>query len=490
MTADYLALGVAGPLLGAALAAVVPRRVGRTAVLIAVLTGSLVLGVLVLVRTFDGTVLATAVGSWPGGIAIAFAADPLTGLLITTTAVLALVSMWFAVLVGDDAGRYFAPLVLVLMAGVNGALLTADLFNFFVFVEVMLAPSYALIALYGRSERLAAARVYVSTALLASTLLLVGVGLLYGTVGAVNLASLAGAAKDSPVVAVAGALVLLALAMEAAVAPVYGWLPQSYPYTTASIRSLFSALHTKVAVYGIFRVYSVLFAGEHRYLWVGLVLTSISMLVGALGALGERTVSGILVFGMISQIGYILLGVALFSRLALAAGIFYLVHHMIVKSSLFLSAGAVENTWGTDRLDSGIRGLARRQPWLAAAFFAAALSLAGVPPMSGFFAKLLLLRAALAEHAYLPAAVAVVASLLTLIAMLTIWRALFMDSDEGGPDGVAAGRVRPALIAPGAVLAAASLALGIGAQGLWVLADHAAGSLLDVGTYVEAVLGA
>ncbi|GAB3494954.1 monovalent cation/H+ antiporter subunit D family protein [Nocardiopsis coralliicola] len=527
-TAALLPLFAAVPLIAAA--ALIPVRAQplRRALLLAPSAAALLGGAALTWATRDGTVYAHNIGRWPDGISIPFAADTLSALMVTTTALLTLVCSAYAVATGEDRGRYFGTLVLVLSAGVYGALLTGDLFNLFVFIEVMLLPSYGLLAVGGLLRRRGqGGRIYVAVNLLTSTVFLAGVALVYGTTGTVHLGELAGTAARSPAVAAAAGVVLLALCIKAAVVPVHGWLARTYPTASPAVTALFSGLHTKVAIYAIYRLYALVFDGAADYLWIGAAVFTLTMLVGVLGAVGADTTRSILVFHMVSQIGYILLGVALFTGLGLAAGIFYLVHHMIVKASLFLSTGAIEHTYGTGRLDR-LGGLARREPLVAAAFFGAALSLAGLPPFSGFTAKLALVAGAFDAGQWAAAAVAVAVSLLTLMSMLKIWGGPFWGPapepeagrapepavpGAGSPappaasreaaaparSGAAAAagpgaaapvqpRVRFAVLAPSLVLTAATLFLGLNAQLLLGLSTTAAAGLLDTSTYIEAVL--
>ncbi|MEQ3553629.1 monovalent cation/H+ antiporter subunit D family protein [Pseudonocardia nematodicida] len=502
MTATMLPLFVGLPLLAAGITA--PARAcapWARAVLIALLIANLAAGIALVATTSSGAVLAEQVGGWPGGIAIPFVGDTLSALMLTVTGLLALVCAVFGLMTGTGEARLYPPLVMALVGGVNGALLTADIFNLFVFIEVMLLPSYGLLVLarsgQGTLRSVTGARLYVAFNLFVSTLFLAGVAMVYGTAGTVNLAELAGAAQQSPTVAVAAGICIAALSMKAAVVPVHGWLAQAYPSTSPTISALFSGLHTKVAIYAIYRIYAVVFDGDTRWLWIGVVLFSATMLIGVLGAVGESTMRSILAFHMVSQIGYILLGVALFTPLGLAAGIFYLLHHMIVKASLFLSCGAVEERHGTDAL-ARIRGVARRDPLLVAAFGMAALSLAGLPPFSGFVAKLTLILAALDAGQIAAAVVAIVVSLLTLLSMIKIWNVLVKRPDE---DDTATGSTGDTLVAappvprvglrltlPGLVLAMVTLGLGLGAELLYGLSATAAAGLLDTSSYVEAVL--
>src|SRR5699024_8951561 len=229
--------------------------------------------------------------------------------------------------------------------------------------------------------------------LFTSTLYMVGVGFLYGTAGSVNIAVLAEQAQHDSAVAIAGAVTILALAIKASVVPVHGWLARAYPGTSPAITALFSGLHTKVAIYAIYRIYAVVYGGDTRFLWIGVVLFSLTMLIGVFGAVGEKTTRTILAFHMVSPIGYILLGVALFTELGLTAGIFYLLHYMIVKASLFMSTGAVEARYGTGVIGA-LCGISRTEPIIAVAFMIAALTLAGIPPVSGSAARFLLITRA------------------------------------------------------------------------------------------------
>ncbi|WP_017577132.1 monovalent cation/H+ antiporter subunit D family protein [Nocardiopsis kunsanensis] len=503
MSAALLPLMVAVPLSAAGLLALagLPPWLNRV-LLLAPSAGTLVASTVLLWITRDGTVLSHNVALWPDGIAVPFLVDAFSALMLWTTSLLVLVCAAFAIAVGDDRTSYFCPLVLVLSAGVAGALMTGDLFNMFVFIEVMLLPAYGLLAMLGSLRRLRSGRVYVTLNLLTSTVFLAGVALVYGAAGTVNLGRLAGAAADSSMVAVGMGVVLLALSVKSAVVPVHGWLARTYPSTSPAVTALFSGLHTKIAIYAIYRLYAVVFDGDSTYLWIGVVVFGATMVVGVLAAVGEETTRSILVFHMISQIGYILLGVALFTELGLTAGIFYLVHHMIVKASLFLSTGAIEKAHGTGALDR-LGGIAAREPLLAIAFMVAALSLAGIPPFSGFVAKLALVAAAFQAGEWVVAVVAVAVSLVTLMSMLKIWGGVFWgvapeeaDRPVHGPHTEAGSTpvlVRPevpaAMLAPCVVLAATTSGIGLGAAVLLDLGSTAAANLLDTSTYVEAVLG-
>lgn len=487
-----LPLFVAVPLLASGLLVLVraPRPV-RRATLLATCAASAIAGFALLGVTVHRDVIVHRLGGWDASLAIPFAADTLSALMVALTSFTTLVTVLFAARVRVADEPYFCPLVLAVVAGVNGALLTADLFNLFVFIEIMLVPSYALIVLahrgMGRRMQVTATRIYVTVNLLTSSVFLMGVALIYASLGTVNLGALAGRAFETPASTVGSCLLLLALAVKAAVVPMHGWLSRTYPFMSPTVSALFSGLHTKVAVYAIFRIYAVLFGADHRLQTVALVVFCVSMAIGVLGAVGEKNARAILSFHMVSQIGYILMGFALLTPAGVAAGLFYLVHNVIAKASLFLSTAAVEMTYGPHDLGA-VRGLARREPVTAVVFFVAAMSLAGLPPFSGFVAKFAVIAASFEAGQGVVGAVALGVSLFTLLSMLKIWGGMFLGEDPL-EDVEDAPRIHRGLIVPAGILAAASVALGLGAEPLLQLCLDAARDLLDPSAYAAGVMG-
>ena len=490
---EWLALVVAVPLAAAAVTAPLGLRPQRVVALGAHLLALALTGT-VLARVAGGDLLVSRLGGWHARIAVPLVADPLAGLLVALAALMVLVCAWFAVVSGADERPGFHPLVLVLSAGVYGAFLTGDLFTLFVFVEVMLVPSYILLAMGGDRPASAA---YVTVNLLASTVLVSGVGLVYATAGTTNLAALAGAARESGESAMAAGVVVFALAGKAAVVPLHLWLPRTYPVAPPVVTALFSGLLTKVGVYGLYRMYAVVFDGDPRYRWLVLGVAVVTMVVGVAEAVGQNAMRRILASHMVSQVGYLVIGLGVFTAVGVTAAVFYLVQYVLVKGALFLVAGAVERVHGTDALDR-LGGLSRASPLLAAAFLGAALSLAGIPPFSGFVGKLLLVFAAFDDVVWWVGGVAVAVSLGTLLSMVKIWNGVFW----GAPVPVAAAgragdepeapeappRIPVRLVLPAVALTVLSLLLGLGADGLLTLSARAANGLLAPERYVEAVL--
>lgn len=456
-----------------------------------------VLATLVLLAAAIALVIAVArdgpirlqVGGWPAPFGIQLRADMLSAVMVLITAVIgAAVAIYAVVDVGRGEAAYgFYPLVLLLLLGVCGAFLTADLFNLYVWFEVMLIASFVLLGLGGRRAQLRGGLIYVTLNLISSALFLIGVGLVYGAVRTLDMdhiaARMAALDADQPLLALAlQALLMTSFGLKAAVFPLFFWLPASYHTPSPSVSALFAALLTKVGVYSMFRVTAGVFPA-HDALYAGLVVISAgTMLTGVLGALAQDHVRRILSFHIISQIGYMVAGLAVAGadgpgrRFALAAGIFYVLHHILVKTNLFLVAGVVRRLRGTEALDR-LGGMARARPWLAGAFLISALSLAGMPPLSGFWAKLAIFRAGLDDGQDALVAVAVVTGLLTLLSMLKIWSGVFAGEPPDEPDAACSRRELAWMAAPIAALAGLTLAIGLYPEPLFELALVAATQL-------------
>jgi len=505
MNAALLPLFVAVPLSAAALTVLVRNVALDRLLMLGVPAAATGAGVLLLLGHVDEPVIAESVGSFVPGVAIPFVSDTLTAVMLTVTAFTTLVCALFLMRTREDRLRFFPALTLMLMGGVNGALLTGDLFNLFVFIEVMLLPSYALIAVTGSWRRLGIGRLFVLINLLTSTILLIGVGLVYGVTGTVTMAQLVGVATDDARASLAVGVVLFALAIKAGVVPLHGWLPRSYPATSPGVMALFAGLHTKVAIYAMYRVYAITHAGTPSSWLPDLAaIVVVTIVAGAVSSYGERRMRAVMAYQMVSGVGHILLGIALFTEVALAAGVFYMVHHIITMGALLLTAGAIEETYGTQRLDR-LSGLMRREPWVAVVFALGLFSLVGLPPTSGLWGKVgLVLGAAGAGgwQAWVYIGAIVVASISSMLALQYLWSEVFWgkpmreyrphlastgsEATVALPDGV---RIGVTLAAPGTLLLLASVAMFVAAGWLMPVVQRAGAGLLDLGPYVEAVLG-
>ena len=439
---------------------------------------------------------ATQVGDWRAPFGISFVADTLAAVMVLVAAILALAGVLYSQAFVDDRrvkGGYF-PLLNVMLAGVCGAFLTGDLFNLYVWFEVLLVASFALLAMGGRRAELEGAVKYAVLSVIGSGFFLAGVGVLYGMSGTLNMADLherVSAMPEPRMATPAAALLLVAFGLKAAVFPLFSWLPASYPAAPPPVGALFAGLLTKVGVYAMMRMFTLVFVHDRAFtheilLWVSVV----TMLVGVLGAVAQVEMLRLLSFHIISQIGYMTLGIALSGVAGLAGALFYVIHNIFAKSNLFLVSGIVHRARTTFDLKA-LGGLARQDPLLAAAFLVPALSLAGVPPLSGFFAKVLVVRAAFAQGRPVAGAVALLVGLLTLFSMNKIWQLAFWGHVPDDAQRRARTWRRPrGLYAPVLGLASVTLLIGLAPGLLYALTEQAAHELTDPAEYVAAVMGA
>ena len=435
-----------------------------------------------------------AVGGWRAPIGITLVADRLSALLLTVAVAVALAVLLFAIGQGvaDEGGApslAFHPAYLFLTGGVGLAFLSGDLFNLFVAFELMLASSYVLITLGAGAGRLQAGMTYTITSLTSSLLFLSTIALTYAATGTVDLADLSGQLARVPdgVRSVLSLLLLTVFGIKAAVVPLHFWLPDSYPTAPAPITAVFAALLTKVGVYAMVRTQTLLF--PRTEVWTLLAVAAVvAMLVGVLGALAQDDINRLLSFVLVSHIGYMLFGLALFTVGGLTGTVLYTVHHITVQAALFLVAGVTVSMTGTPALRR-MRRMAPPPTTIAVLFLLPALSLAGVPPLSGFVAKLALLRAGAADPApVVPAlvAAALLTSLLTLYAMARVWRYAYASGATRTVERPGRGTVLMRTASVGLVLV--GLALVVCAGPLAELSERAAVDLVERDSYRNAVL--
>ncbi len=436
-------------------------------------------------------------GDWPAPFGITLAVDLLGAIMLTVTGLVALAVAVYSIQGVDKVRQQggFHSLLHVLLLGVCGSFTTGDLFNLYVWFEVMLMASFVLVALGGEKPQLEGALKYVTLNLIASSLFLAAAGAIYGVAGTLNMAEIARqGATMSPIASVSAAMLMVAFGVKAAVFPLFFWLPASYHTPPAAISAVMSGLLTKVGVYALFRLHCLLFAHDFAQSQnLLLAIAALTMVTGVFGAAAQGELRRILSFHIVSQIGYMVAGLAINTRLAIAAAVFYLVHHIIVKTNLFLIAGVIEKWEGSGAL-AKLGGLYRRRLGLSLLFLIPALSLAGIPPLSGFWAKFALVRASVEADAYWMMVVALGVGLLTLFSMTKIWAEAFWRSPE--TEASAAGRAVDTsptaallLMAPSILLGGLTLIIGLCAEPLFSLAMATADQLLAPEEYIRAVLG-
>lgn len=447
--------------------------------------------------TLDGTILATNFGSWPAPFGISFVADRLSAAMVLITAIMAVATAVYQLDGSENTDRpLYQPLYHGLLAGVTGAFMTGDIFNMYVWFEIMLISSFGMLILGGTKEQLDAGVKYVTLNLVMTTIFLVGVAFLYGATGTLNMADLAGKVQniDNPgLVTSLSVLFLLAFGSKAAIFPLFFWLPASYHTAATPVLAIFAALLTKVGVYAMVRTFGLIFPVTEMMSYIVGLLAILTMITGVLGAASHFDIRKILSFHIISQIGYMLVGIALATPLALAGSVLYIIHHIIVKANLFLIGGVVRKMTGSYHLKS-IGGVHRTAPFLAILFCIPALSLAGLPPLSGFWAKFLVIKPSLDLERWYLAGTALLVGLLTLYSMLKIWNEAFWKaaptpSNHDRTEATNVGKVGVAHYVAIISLAVMTLAIGLNPEPFVTFSIGAAEQLTDRTAYIHAVLG-
>jgi multicomponent K+:H+ antiporter subunit D len=439
----------------------------------------------------DGTIRIYELGDWPAPFGIVLVLDRLAAMMLVLTGLLALAVQLYAVGSGwDRKGWHFHTLFQFQLMGVNGAFLTGDVFNLFVFFEVLLIASYGLMIHGGTAPRLRAGVQYVVMNLAGSTLFLFALGTIYATTGTLNMADLAlkvreTAPGDEALVLVAGTLLLIVFAVKAAAFPVQFWLPGTYANAPAPVAALF-AIMTKVGIYAIIRVYTLIFGPEHgpeHGLYAEMLLPAAlaTLIVGALGVLGARSLQRLVAFSVLASMGTLLIAVALFTPEGLTAALFYMIHSTFAAAALFLVSDLVARAQGgTGRAPGGL---------VASMYFAAAIAMAGMPPLSGFLGKLMVLTAAgPTPWGTLIWTVILVCSLITILGFVRLGSAIFWKptaTPAAEPPEPLSGLAVTAAFGPLAMLALLTLAAGPVSE---TMAETAA-QLRDTGAYIAAVLG-
>jgi len=484
---------IVGALVGLALRNHNRWRDGITVGVLAVVTA---LSVALLVEVERNGTRVVRVGGWDPEIGIVLVADMFAVLILVAAMVTILLVELFAIGQRNTAWgadrEVAGPVLLVLTSGVALAVLTGDLFTLFVAFEMILVSSYVLLTHQGNHGQIRSGMTYVAMNLFASTLFLLGVAYVYAATGTVNMALLAERIPelDESVRWGIGLWFLVVFGTKAAVFPLFSWLPDSYPTAPTTITAVFAGLLTKIGVYSMIRFHTLTDMDDLGP--VILVVAGLTMMVGVAGALAQDDMKRILSFHIVSQIGYMLMGLGLFTVAGVAGAVLFLVHQIPIKTVLFLVGGLVEEDAGTSALDK-VGGMASRRPLLAVLFALPALSLAGLPPFSGFVAKLALVDAGIADVSTPIVVVALVGSALTLLSMTKIWLGVFWGSPPG--DSAMGASLSPApstrghrtMVSATTMAVGVTLAVALFAGPLWDYSERAAHELLDSTHYVSEV---
>lgn len=457
----------------------------------------LLASVVLMAEVLEEGVVAAQMSNWQAPFGITLVADLLGAVMVVITAITGLATVIYTLSeIPERLERLgFHALLQTLLMGVCGAFVTGDLFNLYVWFEVMLISSFGLLVLGASREQLDGGIKYVLLNLVSTIMFLAGTGLLYGLTGTLNMADLHLAVREvenTGLLTTVAVMFMVAFGVKAALFPLFFWLPASYHTPPVAVSAIFAGLLTKVGVYALIRMFTLVFDQDVGFTHTILLWASVvTMVTGVLGAAAMNDFRRILSFHIISQIGYMVLGLALYTPLGLMGAVFYLVHHIIVKANLFFVAGVAKRIAGSTDL-ARIGGLYAHAPVLAFLFLIPAFSLAGFPPLSGFWAKYVVVKAALDLEMWFVAGVSLAVGLLTIFSMTKIWGSAFWPAH---PDGVKPRLSdlpmgdRMALMLPMVALAALTCIIGLFPESFVLFAERAAAQLLDPTDYVTTVLG-
>ncbi len=432
---------------------------------------------------------------WPAPFGIVLVADLLSASLVAVSASVFLAALVYSLgYMPSGTTRFsYLPLFFFLHMGVNGAFLTGDLFNLFVFFEVMLLSIYGLVitserdSLISRKEKLEATFKYLVLNLIGSALMLLAIAILYGTTGTLNMAHLsiridALRALGATHLDLAAFLFIVVFGLKAAAVPFHFWLPDVHPSAPTPISAVLSGILINVGAYGLIRLTTLLFPGVQVVSEVILLVAIATLLLGAVLALGQLDITRLLAYSSISQMGFLLLGVGLATVQGLAAAVFFLINHALIKSMLFLAAGGIMHVTRERSLDR-MGGLARGAPLLALTFLIGVLALAGLPPVNGFISKLLVFQALIESGRLVYLLLALVGAFLGILYAFRAWLRIFWGRGSGGSEISVGGRQ----LAPIAALAGLCLVFGLLAEPLVGLTTAIAGQIMDPNVYIDAV---
>lgn len=452
----------------------------------------LVVSLLIITKVNNHGIMATQIGNWPAPYGITIVADLFSAIMLVLSAIIAVAVSIYSIsgLPKEYRKGAFYPLMTILMMGVNGAFLTGDVFNLYVWFEVLILASFVLLTMGGTRNQMYGGLKYVAMNLISSIIFLSAIGVLYGQTGTLNMADLAVKIREagpSVMLTTTGMMFFVAFGIKAALFPFFFWLPASYFTPPVAITALFSGLMTKVGIYAMIRFFTLIFVHD-QHIWQPLLLTvgGFTMVVGVLTAASQYDMRKILSFHIISQIGYMVMGLGLFTVSGVAGAIYFLAHNIITKTNTFLAAGIVNHIKGTFNLKA-IGGLYKSYPFVAILMFIPAVGLAGIPPLSGFFGKLLLIIGGFEAEQYVITGVAIWVSLITLFSMLKIWNEGFWKKQPGDQSERKI-KVPFTMLAPVFVLALLTIILGIAAEPFINISVKAAGQLINPAEYIQAVL--
>lgn len=435
--------------------------------------------------------------NWQAPFGIVLVADLFSTVLICVTAVVAACVFIYSFATIDVERTHFGffPVLLFLVFGITGAFLAGDIFNLYVWFEIILVSTFVMLTLGGLREQLEGAVKYVVINYLASALFLAGIGIVYGLTGTLNMADIALKIRETAhpdLITLSAIFFIVAFGIKAAVFPLFFWLPPSYHTPPIAVTAFVSGLLTKVGAYSLIRFFTLIYTHQvdftHHIL---LIIAAFTMVIGVGGAIIQNDMRKILTFSIISQIGYMILGLGFYTPLALAGVVLFLIHNILVKTNLLLISGVIRKLGGSYLLkDTG--GIYNSQPIIATLFLISGFALTGLPPLSGFWGKLLLVQAGLQNEEYILIFITLGASVASLLYIAKIWNeAFWKDHPEGELNNftqLTFWKSNILMLSPIVVISILILVIGMLPEPFYDIASKAGQQLFDTESYIEAVL--
>lgn len=450
-------------------------------------------------QVYDKDILIMQAGNWKAPFGISFVADTFSTTMVLLASLSSTAVAVFSTVTIKKARMKFGyfPSFHFLVMGLNGAFLTGDIFNLYVWFEVIIISSFVFITLGGKKSQIEGAVKYFTLNFLASMIFLTAIAVLYGLAGSLNMANLSGKIQNisnQGLVQVTAILFLVGFGIKSAIFPLYFWLPDSYHTPQAAISSIFAGLLTKVGIYALLRVFSLIFIPDDFMKSLIVFLAGLTLISGGLGALVQTNMRKMFSYLIVCHIGYMIGGLGMFTTAALSGTIFYLIHDIIIKTNLFLVGGVVYKINGELNMKR-LGGIYAKYPLLSLLIAIPLFSLIGVPPLSGFWPKINLFQESFTTSNYFFLAALILGSILTLFVISKFWSEAFWKKLENPVrrpfiryfDEMPKAQ-RILLIIPIIFLSLITLYIGLGAENIFRLSNHIASELMDTSAYVNAVL--
>lgn len=447
----------------------------------------------------EGTLTIQA-GGWEAPFGITFVADAFAATMVLLTSISGLAVSFFSVGTILKARMKFGylPVLHFLLLGLNGAFLTGDIFNLYVWFEIIIISSFVLITLGGEKKQLEGAVKYFTLNIFASVIFLTAVAVLYGLTGSLNMADLAikvAAIENRGLVEVTAILFLIGFGIKAAIFPLYFWLPASYHTPPPAVSAVFGGLLTKVGVYALIRVFTLIFVDDAFLENIILGIAAFTLVAGAMGALVQNNIAKIFSYLIICHIGYMILGLGLYTEAAIAGAVFYIIHDIVVKTNLFMVGGLIYRIKGTYSMRD-LGDIYAKYPLLTLLMIIPLLSLVGIPPLSGFWPKLALITESFKIQNYWLIGAVLFGTFITLFVIARVWAEVFWKEGRKLPEiqnfryfNKLRIEKKIEIIGPIVFLAFISLYIGFGAENIQQLAMRIGRELMNNQHYIEAVLG-